>query len=148
MWFLMTEQFGIGIPIFILIAFTDAIDGSLARLRKQITDWGTLYDPIADKLFIGLVVLIVVTKYVNVNFGLVIIIVESLIILGAYFQRLEGKKISANVFGKTKMFLQVLGVCLLLIALWAGLDLFIPISIGTLSIAVVMAVISLFTYGA
>jgi len=45
------------------------------------------------------------------------------------------------------MCLQVIGVSFLLIALWAGYSLFIPLSIGTLSLAIVFAVISLFTYG-
>lgn len=45
------------------------------------------------------------------------------------------------------MFLQVLGVTFLLIAVSAGVNLFLPLSIGTLSLAIVFAVISLYTYG-
>ncbi len=146
-WFLLTEQYGISIPLFIFLALTDAIDGSLARLRHQITEWGTFYDPLADKILIGSVVLIVVAKHVNIILALVILFMELMLILGGYIRKLKGKATSANIFGKTKMFLQVLGVIFLLIAIWAGFDLFIPISAGTLALAVVFAVISLFTYG-
>ena len=147
LWFLYVELYVIGVPLFLFVAFTDAIDGSLARLRNNITDWGTLYDPIADKLLIASVVLLVVVQHVNLIFGLMIIIVEAAIVLGAYFRKLDGKVIGSNLFGKTKMVLQVLGVTFLLLAIWGGLDLFIPVSIGPLALALVFAVISLFTYG-
>lgn len=147
LYFLAIENYQIGVPFFLIIALTDALDGSLARLRKQITEWGTFYDPVADKLLISSVVLLVVVKHVNLIFGLIIIFLEFLIVAGGYFRKRNGKITSANIFGKTKMLLQVLGVGFLLIALWAGYDLFIPVSIGTLSLAIVFAVISLFTYG-
>ncbi len=147
LYLLYIGEFSIGVPLFLAVAFTDAIDGSMARVRKQITDWGTFYDPIADKVLIGSVVLLVVMQHVNVIFGLIIILLEVLLVVGGYVQKKHGRKPSANIFGKTKMILQVAGVLLLLIALWAGFDLFIPVSIGTLSLAIVFAVISLFTYG-
>lgn len=147
LWLLYTSQFEIGVPLFLFVAFTDAIDGSLARLRNQVTDWGTFYDPLADKILIGSVILLVVIQHVNVIFGLLIVAVEATLLVGGYVRKRNGEVISANVFGKIKMFLQVSGVLMLLIALWAGFDLFIPLSVGTLSLAVVFAVISLFTYG-
>jgi len=147
LWFLYTEQYAIGVPLFVLLSFSDALDGSLARIRKQVSNWGTFYDPLADKILIGSVVLLVVVKHVNVVFGLIIVIVEASIILGGYLRKLNGKITGANIFGKTKMVLQVVGVTLLLLAIWMGFDLFIPVSIGTLSLAIVFAVISLFTYG-
>lgn len=147
LWLLYTNQFQVGVPLFLFVAFTDAIDGTLARLRNQVTDWGTFYDPLADKVLIGSVVLLVVIQHVNVLFGLLIVSVEAILLVGGYIRKREGKLIGSNLFGKTKMFLQVTGVFMLLIALWAGFDLFIPISVGTLSLAIVFAVISLFTYG-
>lgn len=147
LWFLYTNQFQVGVPLFLFVAFTDAIDGTLARLRNQVTEWGTFYDPLADKVLIGSVVLLVVVQHVNVIFGLLIVSVEAVLLIGGYIRKRQGKPIGSNLFGKTKMFLQVTGVLMLLIALWAGFDLFIPLSVGTLSLAVVFAVISLFTYG-
>lgn len=145
--YLATGQYEIGIPLFFFAAFTDALDGSLARARKQITDWGTFYDPVADKLLIGSVVLLIVVKHINIFFGFLIVFLELLIVLGGYVHKRQGQVTSANLFGKTKMFLQVMGVMFLLIALWAGVDLFVDISIGTFSLAIVFAVLSLLTYG-
>jgi len=147
LYFLYTEQFDIGVPLFFLVSLTDAIDGSLARLRHQITDWGTFYDPVADKLLISSVVMLVVAKHINVFFALIILLIEVMIVVGGLLRKTHGKVTSANIFGKTKMCLQVIGVLFLLMSLWAGHDLFIPISTGTLSMAIVFGVISLFTYG-
>ncbi|MDG1949284.1 MAG: CDP-alcohol phosphatidyltransferase family protein [bacterium] len=147
LWLLYVQNFEIGVPLFLFVAFTDAIDGSLARVRKQITDWGTFYDPLADKILIGSVVLLVVMQHVNVFLGLIIVLIEAMLVTGGIIRKRNGKTTTANIYGKIKMILQVLGVLILLIALWAGYDLFIPISAGTLSLAVVFAIISLFTYG-
>jgi len=147
LWFLYVGNYTVGLPLFIFLAITDALDGTLARLRHQITQWGTFYDPVADKVLIGSVILVIVIKHINVTFGLFIVAIELLIILGGVFRRRAGKMNGANVFGKTKMLLQVIGVSFLLVALWSGQDLFVDVSVATLALATVFAVISLFTYG-
>lgn len=147
LYFLFFDRYNIGVPLFLFAAFTDALDGSLARLRHQITEWGTFYDPLADKLLIGSVIILVVMEHINPIFGILILFVDAVIMIGGYIRKKHGKPMGSNLFGKTKMFFQVLGISLLLISLWAGYDLFIPFSIGTFSLAIVLAVISLFTYG-
>ena len=144
---LVYEIYAWGVPLFFIAAFTDMIDGSLARLRRQITDWGTFYDPVADKLLIGTVAILIVAQHINVWLALIIIGLDALLIVGGFMRKRDGQVMSANGWGKMKMVLQVAGVMALLIALWLGVDLFIPFSIGTFSLAIVFAVISLFTYG-
>lgn len=147
LYFLLREYYSAGVILFIIVAFSDALDGSLARLRHQITRWGSLYDPVADKLLISTLILFIVIKYINPIFGLIIIGLEVLILIGAWRHKQNGVLVSANIFGKTKMCLQVAGVFILLIAIWSGVDLFIPVSVGTLSLAILFAIFSLFTYG-
>lgn len=145
---LVLENYVWGVPAFIFVAFTDAIDGSLARTRKQITLWGTFYDPVADKILIGLVILFVVIKYINIWFALAIILIELMIAAGAFYRR--AKKtffVAANGFGKTKMFLQVVGVGALLVSVWFGSVIFMNIALGAFAMAIVFGLISLFTYG-
>ncbi len=38
--------------VFAIASFTDAIDGYIARSREQITTFGKLMDPVADKLLV------------------------------------------------------------------------------------------------
>ncbi|MBX3094750.1 MAG: CDP-diacylglycerol--glycerol-3-phosphate 3-phosphatidyltransferase [Cryobacterium sp.] len=58
-WLLLTDagQLGpmryIAAVLFIVAIATDSVDGSLARRRNLITDFGKILDPIADKLLIG-----------------------------------------------------------------------------------------------
>lgn len=147
LYLLYVGDYAAGVPLFVLTAFTDAIDGSLARLRKQITEWGMLYDPIADKFLIGSVILLVVIQHMNPAFGIIILILEALLITGGFIRKRMGLPVMANVVGKIKMFLQFLGVTFLLVSIWSGVTLLIPFSIATLSLAIVFAVASLLTYG-
>lgn len=143
---LYLEYWNIGIPLFIFAAFTDALDGSVARLRKRVTEWGTFYDPIADKMLIGSVMLLIVIRYVNPIIAVAIILVEIMIISGGWYRRRKKGVVTANVWGKVKMFLEVAGVSLLLFAVWFDFDLFVEISEGTLVLAVIFAIVSLLTY--
>jgi len=147
LWFLLNEQYSVGVPLFLFAALTDAVDGSLARTRKQITEWGTIADPVADKLLIGMVVLLFVIKYIGLYFGLLIVFFELVIIAGGFVRKYQGHFVSANVFGKIKMILQVIGVMFLLISLWADFDLFRSVSVGTFTLAIIFAVLSMLSYG-
>ncbi len=146
LYFLWMEQWDVVLPLFITTAFTDAVDGSLARTRKQITIWGTAADPIADKILIGSVTVLFVAREVNAIFAALIILIEVLIALSALYRRSRGKISSANEFGKIKMILQVVGVSLLLLARLFHFELAVPFAVGTLAIAIVFALVSLVTY--
>jgi CDP-diacylglycerol--glycerol-3-phosphate 3-phosphatidyltransferase len=145
--FLLFENYDVGVPLFLIVASTDALDGTLARTRKQITTWGTFWDPVADKILISLTILLIVVQHINLYLGLLIIFVELVIVSGAVVRKRHGGVVMANMWGKLKMCLQVTGVMTLLMALWLGIDMFIGISVGTFSLAIVFAIISLFTYG-
>lgn len=144
--FLFLEMWYIGVPLFVVAVFTDWLDGVLARSRKQVTKWGVFHDPIADKILIGSVVVLIVLQHVNPIIAVAIIIVEVLLIIGGWYRRRKNIAQTANVWGKIKMVLQFIGVLLLLIALAFGVDLFIDISQGTLVLAVIFAIVSLLTY--
>ena len=148
LYYLWLENWNVVVPFFLFAALTDLFDGSLARTRKQITTWGTIADPIADKLLIASVVILFVAKEINVYFAGVIVFVEASIATMAVVRKIRGNPfISANWYGKMKMLFQVIGVSALLIARWSGVELFVPFSVGTLSIAILFALMSLYTYG-
>lgn len=147
-WGLAIEAYAWSIPFFLLVAFTDVIDGSLARLRKQVTEWGSTYDPIADKILISLAAVVVITNAVDWWLTLLIIFFELAIVLGALNHKHDGGVIMANAWGKTKMFCQVAGVTCLLFALAYNFPLLIAIGTIVLLLSVVLAFISLLTYGA
>lgn len=141
------EHYIIGLVAFLLVAFTDAIDGAMARTRDQVSEWGKVYDPLADKVLIGTMVFVVVLKYIDFWAAMIIIGLELIIITAAWLRKMEGGKVEANWWGKIKMMLQVAGVTILLFAAvfnWAAL---IPMASGILYLAIAFAVVSLLTHG-
>lgn len=140
---IVVGNYRIAIPFFLFLALTDAIDGAMARTRNQITEWGTIWDPVADKLLIGSAVVVIVLQHMNVLLGLLLLGAEMAIIIGAYWRFRHGVIHPANVWGKIKMVLEVAGVTSLLIALAFNVDLFVNISFGTLALAIVFAIVSL-----
>ncbi|MCK5061636.1 CDP-alcohol phosphatidyltransferase family protein [Candidatus Parcubacteria bacterium] len=141
------QHYYVGLWAFLITAFTDAIDGAMARTRDQITEWGKVYDPVADKILIASMVFIIVLRYIDLWTALIIIFLEFFIVALAWYRLKTGKKIQANVWGKIKMNLQCAGVIILLLAIvfdWAAL---IPLASGTLYLAIAFAIVSLLTYG-
>jgi cardiolipin synthase len=141
------ENYIVGLIIFLLVSFTDVLDGSMARTRNQITNWGKAYDPLADKVLISTVLFTIVLRYIDLWTSLIIGILELVIVLVAWKRKEKGGQIQANVWGKVKMFLQVLGVTILLISIvfnWAHL---LPFASGVLYLAIAFAIVSLLSYG-
>ena len=140
-------QYYIGLVAFLLVAFTDMIDGSLARTRNQITDWGKIYDPLADKILIGSMVFIIVLRYIDFWTSIIIISIEIVIIIVAWIRKMKGREIQANLWGKIKMILQVMGVTILLLSIIFDLAALLPLASGILYLAIAFAIVSLLTYG-
>lgn len=114
---LYDKHYAFGVPMFLFVAFTDAVDGALARTRNMITPWGMMFDPLADKLLIIPVVCILVFSQLNIVVAAGIVATELLIVVLALLWRYAGGVIQANVWGKIKMFLQVCGIIVLLFAI-------------------------------
>lgn len=54
--------------LFIIAGITDYLDGKLARAWQQLSDFGKIFDPIADKLLVG-IILIVMAGYDRLPYG-------------------------------------------------------------------------------
>jgi CDP-diacylglycerol--glycerol-3-phosphate 3-phosphatidyltransferase len=143
---IINEYWNVGVPLFIFAAFTDLLDGSIARIRKQITRWGTFADPAADKLLIGSVALVIVVQDLGWIIAALMIGIEVLIVTSGLLRQRKKWLVSANWAGKIKMLFQVIGVTLLLFASWFSLPFLIPIATVIIYIALAIAMISLFTY--
>jgi len=145
----LSVQYKLGVIMFILVAFTDVIDGSLSRTRSKITRFGMMFDPLADKLLIGSMVILLVFKYFNFYLGLAILGLEiTFIVVSALSVKYKFKTVKmANLWGKIKMFLQVLAVSVTLLALVLDIPYLLTIASGIFGLAVGFAIISLFTYG-
>ena len=125
--------------IFLVAAFTDWLDGHLARSTNQITRLGQLLDPIADKLLVTAALVSLVGRQQVPAWMVVIIICRELAVTGLRAMAADQHIIiAADVFGKYKM------VCFIIAALLLMLNL--PIldlpGIIILAVGMILSVVS------
>src|SRR5271168_2282298 len=102
----------LGVLILLMAAATDVMDGYIARKRREITTLGILLDPIADKLLISAAFISLVSMGLMPAWMAVIIIGREFIVVGLRdIASMEGLLIPASALGKTKMILQVVAGC-------------------------------------
>ena len=102
--------------VFALAAFTDGLDGYIARRRRDVTTFGKLMDPLADKLLIVAALVSLVSLGRLAAWVAMVIIARGLAVTGLRAVALEqGVVISASWLGKLKTALQVAAVFALII---------------------------------
>src|SRR5256886_8696475 len=106
----------IAAALFILFSFTDTLDGELARRTGVVSDLGKFLDPLADKLFVLSVLIVLVQEGLVAAWVVVVIFSRELIItilrsVGAS----QGHVIGAAPLGKTKTITQMSAVALLIL---------------------------------
>lgn len=108
----------IAIAIFIVAAFTDMLDGHIARKYNLVTNLGKLLDPIADKLLVVSALLLVVVDYtIPRPYGVIvaIIIIGRELLISAFRQIAASKNfvMAADKLGKIKTITQDIALPLL-----------------------------------
>ena len=115
-WFGISS-YALAIAIFLAASFTDILDGHLARRRNQVSNFGKLLDPIADKLLVSAALIVLVEKHLAPAWSVVLIVGREFIITGLRsFAAAEGIVISAQSIGKLKMWAQCVAIVALLVA--------------------------------
>lgn len=102
--------------IFLLGAFSDFLDGHIARKRNLVTSFGKFMDPLADKMLV-FTTLILLLNQDNVLTGWVIIVMlaREFMVSGLRMLAAEkGQVIAAGMLGKIKTNIQFLLIVLLL----------------------------------
>ncbi len=133
----------VALLIFLSAAFTDLLDGYLARRWNQITTVGMLLDPVADKLLISAALVALVQVHRVPGWMAVLIIGREFAVSGLRsIAASEGYTIQASELGKTKMVTQVLAIALILasdsqswLAPWARFALWGTMLFGLVSAA-------------
>jgi CDP-diacylglycerol---glycerol-3-phosphate 3-phosphatidyltransferase len=134
-----------GVLILLAAAATDWADGFYARRREQVTTLGILLDPIADKLLISAAFISLVEMHLVPAWMVVIIIGREITVLGLRnIASAEGFTIPASALGKTKMVLQVIAVCTVILG--AKHLIFRPLGVVLVWLVVLSAVASAVQY--
>lgn len=95
------HNFLYAILIFLVAGATDFLDGYIARKYKLVTDWGTILDPLADKLMLLTVLsCLVISSYLPIWVFLIILGKDLFMIIMGTILYTKGTIIPSNVFGK------------------------------------------------
>ena len=132
--------------VYALASLTDVLDGYIARRFNQISDVGKLLDPLADKLMVvTMLVMLVIKGYLPMWVPIAVGLKELIMVLGAALL-LKGKDVvvMANKFGKTATAAFFAGIVLLCLS-----DLWAPLLIAgrvICYIAVALSVVAMISY--
>jgi CDP-diacylglycerol--glycerol-3-phosphate 3-phosphatidyltransferase len=162
---LSTSRLLLGIPIFFMVyqinnsqsiryftlglmliaALTDILDGYLARKYNEITEFGKIIDPLADKVVVGIVVLQLFRLEEIPAYYLIIIITRDLLILmgGIFVSKKIGKVLPSNIIGK----ITVISIALFVLITVAGLKILLPALYNILLyLSIILVFISIVAY--
>ena len=89
--------------IILLIVFTDFLDGYVARKTEQITNFGKIIDPVADKICLVVVLTFLIFEY-QLPFLIFFLFLSVrdvyLIIIGVYLINMQSEVFESNKSGK------------------------------------------------
>ncbi|HET8672297.1 MAG TPA: CDP-diacylglycerol--glycerol-3-phosphate 3-phosphatidyltransferase [Thermoleophilaceae bacterium] len=101
--------------VFALAAFTDGLDGYIARSRRSITTFGKVMDPVADKLLIAAALISLVSLNRVEAWVAMVIIAREFAVSGLRIAAgQQGVVIPASLLGKLKTIVQVAAVLALI----------------------------------
>jgi CDP-diacylglycerol---glycerol-3-phosphate 3-phosphatidyltransferase len=118
--------------VFGVAGITDQIDGYLARRWQVESDFGRIFDPLADRLMIDAAVILLFIQDHMPAAGLVVILGRDLLLLFGYKAVApEGYEINVNILGKAATWLLYAGIAFMIVTdnstewpywiFWAGL---------------------------
>ena len=105
--------------LFVLASITDYFDGKIARKNNMVTGFGKLADPLADKMLVITVLIILIDMgIIPYLWMLIIVVFRELMVSGVRLVVLEansGSEVSADILGKAKTMTQMVSISLLLL---------------------------------
>lgn len=119
-YYLLEHNIPIIVLISVLAIISDYLDGYFARGRGEITDFGKVLDPLADKIFFGTAAIVMIIQGLIPPYLAAIIVGRDILIFlgGIYIKSKTGIVMSSNKIGK----LAVNVAALVLIGILLGWD--------------------------
>tara|TARA_R110002073_G_scaffold72094_1_gene176399 strand:- start:537 stop:1085 length:549 start_codon:yes stop_codon:yes gene_type:complete len=135
--------------LFAIASLTDWLDGYLARKFNQTSELGAFLDPVADKLLVVLMMIMLVSVYPQLLLAASIIIARELLV-SALREWMAGKgkrdKVAVAFSGKLKTTVQMLAIMTLLLANPTLPDWVMLLGYGLVYLAAVLSISSMWQY--
>ena len=101
---------------FIIASVTDYFDGHLARKNNQVTDFGKLMDPLADKILVVATLIVLLEWGRMYGWAIILIVAREFLVTGIrQLGVAKGTVIAASYFGKAKTVTQMITIIYLLV---------------------------------
>lgn len=109
----------VALIIFAIAAYSDHVDGHIARSRNLITDFGKFMDPLADKLLTASAFICLVQTQAIPAWVVIVIIAREFAITGLRtLAANDGVVIAASKWGKAKTMSQMIAIIALILYSW------------------------------
>jgi CDP-diacylglycerol--glycerol-3-phosphate 3-phosphatidyltransferase len=126
--------------IFAVAAFTDFLDGFIARKYNKVTTTGKFLDPIADKVLVATALIVMLTHekfmwdsdyddWFPTLMGIFVAVIIARELIVSVFREIAADKkvvLAAGMLGKAKTFVQDIAIVMLLISIGISYDLYYP----------------------
>jgi cardiolipin synthase len=114
---ILDNRYALSFGLFVVAGLTDALDGTAARLLKQRTMLGQYLDPVADKLLLSTLFLVLTHKTLIPAFVTVLVFgrdVGILVVAAILYAAAGRREFSPSAFGKANTLAQVAAVAAVL----------------------------------
>ena len=134
--------------VFLLASFTDMLDGKIARKYNLITDFGKLFDPLADKLMVCTALICQGVAGVFPWIAIIIVMAKELImVLGGAAMLKRGVVVYSNLWGKAAQVCFIVALTLAFFGqVWESIG--VRVDLIILWITVALALIAMVQYAA
>lgn len=115
---ILENRFQLSFYLFLAAGLTDALDGTLARILKQRTVLGSYLDPVADKLLLSTLFLVLMHKGLIPARVTVMVFgrdVGILVVAAILYAAVGRREFTPSIFGKANTFAQVAAVAAVLL---------------------------------
>ena len=138
----------IGAILFILASITDFFDGYIARKFNLVSSFGKMLDPIADKLLVGCVILMLVKRGLAGEIPCLLILAREFLVAGLReFLALVRVSIPVSRLSKIKTFMQMLALSILILgSKGSGVGCFDLLGQIAIWIAAILTIVTGFSY--
>lgn len=102
--------------VFALAFLTDLLDGYLARKNNQVSDFGKIMDPLADKVLVSAAMILLTQAGIVSAWVTVLVLAREFIVSGVRMAAAaEGNVVAASIWGKAKTMWQFVAITLALL---------------------------------
>jgi CDP-diacylglycerol--glycerol-3-phosphate 3-phosphatidyltransferase len=128
--FMLTGFYGLAAVVFVVLSFSDAIDGYIARKYNQVSDLGKQLDPLADKLLVMNVLVVLAALGKAGVLPVMLILTREFVITGIRAK----KAFATSQIAKWKTIVQMLAVFMCILSLpWSNLVLWLAVVLAYVS---------------